>query len=136
MRRAEVNGRKKRSPNRIFLFAILIFLLSIVLLSIYGIFSSSPIRFNSWLWKEDIGRYRMVDDLMDSHILEGMDREEVTKLLGEGQTHIPTGEYAEKGYSIRYYTRDPDYRPYAVFVVIFDLEDICMGSSTDITCPY
>lgn len=31
----------------------------------------------------------MVEDLMDRQILDGMAREEVTDLLGEGQLHKP-----------------------------------------------
>lgn len=78
----------------------------------------------------------MVDDLMEHHTLEGLTREEITALLGEGRTHEPWEEYAERGYSVRYDTRDPDYYPYAVFVVIYNWDDVCIGCSRDPTCPY
>ena len=78
----------------------------------------------------------MAEYLVEQQTLDGMTREEVTILLGEGRTHEPWEEYAEKGYSVRYDTRSSDYYPYSVFVVIYNWDNICIGCSSDPTCPY
>lgn len=73
---------------------------------------------------------------MERQILDEMAKEDVTNLLGEGWLHKPMNEYAEKGYSVRYYTRDPERWPNDVFIVIYNLDDTCIGYTTEPTFPY
>lgn len=139
MKKAQSEMSKKIKSKKTIILLISLFLLGIIFLWMNWRFSSGPIKFNSRLWKQHIGRYRMVEDLMERRILDGMSKNEVTALLGEGQVHKPMDGYAEKGYSIRYYIRDPEWYSNSwdnIFVVIYDLEDICTGCTTDPTCPY
>lgn len=137
---ADKTARRGCGRSRVLILIIWILLVGLLAVGVYRVwflhFSSAPMTFDPRLWQNGVGRYRMVDDLIEHHTLEGLTREEVTVLLGEGRTHEPWAEYAEKGYSVRYDTRALDYYPYAVFVVIYNWDDLCIGCSTDPTCPY